>query len=321
MDVERPGGRAEVGIMRKLARLAALGACALVLGAASAQGLPLPDASSCPVFPADNHWNQRVDSLPVAGNSDTIIASIGRDVGLHPDFGSGLWNGSPIGIPTTVVPGSQTKTRVSFLYADESDPGPYPIPSNVKIEGGSDRHALIVDRDNCVLYELYALAKKGKRWKAGSGAIWNLRSNALRPADWTSADAAGLPILPGLARYDEFERGVIDHALRFTVERTKREYVYPARHYASSLTDASLPPMGLRVRLRASFDTSGFPPQARVVLKALERYGMMVADNGSNWFITGAPDPRWSNDDLHTLGQIKGSDFEVVDTSSLQPSP
>jgi hypothetical protein len=209
--------------------------------------------------------------------------------------------------------------QVSFEYADESDRSPYPIPANVKIEGGSDRHALIGDRDTCRLYELYALGRKGSGWRAGSGAIWNLRSNKLRPSGWTSADAAGLPILPGLARYDEIARGAIVHALRFTVERTRRAYVYPARHYASDLTDPTLPPMGLRVRLRKSFDTSGFPPQARVVLEALKRYGMIVADNGSNWFISGVPDSRWNNDDLRTLRNVTGSNFEVVDTSTLRP--
>jgi len=208
---------------------------------------------------------------------------------------------------------------VRFEYAEESDRGPYPIPANVAIEGGresdGDRHAIIVDRSTCRLYELYALYPG---WHAGSGAIWSLRSNRLRPAGWTSADAAGLPILPGLARYDEVARGAIRHALRFTVRRTRRAYVYPARHYASDLTDPNLPPMGLRVRLKASFDVSGFPWQARVVLIALKRYGMIVADNGSSWYASGAPDPRWSNAQLHTLGRVVGSDFEVVDTRSLR---
>jgi hypothetical protein len=251
-----------------------------------------------------------------------MIASIGLSTGLHPDFGSGLWEGAPIGIPITVVGKGTPRSRVQFQYADESDKGPYPIPRNVQIEGGrssdGDRHALIVDKSTCKLYELYALyPKAGGGWKAGSGAIWSLGSNKLRPAGWTSADAAGLPILPGLARYDEVARGRIDHALRFTVERTRRAYVWPARHLASDLTDPALPPMGLRVRLRASFDTSGFPRQARIVLDALKRYGMLVADNGSSWYVTGAPDPRWSNDQLRTIGRAKGSDFEVVDTSSL----
>jgi hypothetical protein len=298
-------------------------ACALVLGGSAAQALRLPAAPRCPVFPKSNPWNRRVDRLPVAANSAAVIASIGADTGLHADFGSGLWEGAPIGIPITVVGRHQPKARVSFEYADESDRGPYPIPRNVKIEGGrsssGDRHALIVDRGTCRLYELYALYPKGRGWRAGSGAIWSLRSNRLRPAGWTSADAAGLPILPGLARYDEARRGVINHALRFTVGRTRRAYVYPARHYASNLTDPDLPPMGLRVRLKASFDIRPFPRQARIVLVALKRYGMLVADNGSSWYITGAPSPGWSNDQLHMLGRVKGSDFEVVDTSKLRP--
>jgi hypothetical protein len=303
-------------------RLLPLVFVALLAGGASAQALRLPSAPRCPIFPKTNAWNQRVDRLPVAANSTQIIGSIGADRGLKADFGSGLWEGAPIGIPITVVGRRQPKTRVAFEYADESDRGPYPIPRTVKIEGGrasdGDRHALILDRDSCRLYELFALYPQGRGWRAGSGAIWNLRSNRLRPAGWTSADAAGLPILPGLARYDEVRRGVIDHALRFTVRRTRRAYVYPARHHASNSNDPSLPPMGLRVRLKASFDVSGHPRQARIFLTALKRYGMMVSDNGSDWFITGQPHPRWRNDELRTLGRVRGSDFEVVDTSSLQ---
>jgi hypothetical protein len=297
-------------------RILPLGLCALALGGSSAQALRLPAAPRCPVFPKTNPWNQRVDTLPVAGNSAEIISSIGAGTGLHADFGAGLWEGAPIGIPITVVGRRQAKSRVSFEYADESDRGPYPIPRNVKIEGGrsssGDRHALIVDRNACRLYELYRLYPKSHGWRAGSGAIWSLRSNRLRPAGWTSADAAGLPILPGLARYDEVRRGVIDHALRLTVRRTRRAYVFPARHFASNSNDPSLPPMGLRLRLKASFDVGGYPRQARIVLAALKRYGILVADNGSSWYITGAPDPHWSNDQLHTLGRVKGSDFEVV---------
>jgi hypothetical protein len=295
---------------------AALIALVLALAGASASS---PTLGGCAVFPADNAWNQRVDTLPVAADSDAIIGSIGLDTGLHADFGSGTWQGKPIGIPYTLVPGAQKKVQVKFDYADESDTGPYPIPKNVKIEGGSDHHALIVDQGACRLYELFALRKKGSAWRAGAGAIWSLSSNALRPEGWTSADAAGLQILPGLARYDEVATGAIEHALRFTVSRSRRAYIYPARHYASSLTDPALPPMGLRVRLKASFDTSGFPPQARVVLEALKRYGMMLADNGSNWFISGAPDSRWNNDDLRSLRNVTGSSFEVVDTSSPAP--
>ncbi len=304
-------------------RLLPLACLTVLLGGSSAEALRMPAAPRCTVFPKSNPWNRRVDRLPVAANSAEIIGSIGVDRGLHPDFGSGLWEGAPIGIPITVVGRRTPKSRVSFEYADESDRGPYPIPRGVPIEGGyrsdGDRHALIVDRDSCKLYELFALYPKGRGWRAGSGAIWNLRSNRLRPAGWTSADAAGLPILPGLARYDEVRRGVIDHALRFTVRRTRRAYVYPARHFASSSDDPSLPPMGLRVRLKASFDVSGYPRQARVVLTALKRYGMLVADNGSDWYITGSPNPGWRNDDLRTLGRVKGSEFEVVDTRTLRP--
>jgi hypothetical protein len=308
--------------VRRLAVLAvALGAG--VGGAAAAT--PAPTVGGCPVFPATSVWNRRVDRLPVAKDSAALIRSIGLDASLHPDFGSGLYDGQRIGIPYAVVSGRATpKARPAFEYADESDPGPYPIPRNVPIEGdprpdGGDRHALIVDRDTCTLYELYALHRTGSGWAAGSGAIWSLRSNRLRPAGWTSADAAGLPILPGLARYDEVAAGAIDHALRFTAPETRRAYVYPARHFASDSSDPALPPMGLRVRLKASFDISGFPPQARVVLEALKRYGMILADNGSPWYISGAPDPRWSNDELHSLDRVDGADFEVVDTSRLRP--
>ena len=298
-----------------MTRLALLALILVLPG--SAQALRLPGAARCPIFPRTNPWNTHVDKLPVAPNSDAIIRSIGMDVGLHPDFGSGLYDGQPIGIPFDVVTRNTRRTRVSFEYAEESDKGPYPIPRNVHIEGGGDRHALLIDRDKCRLYELFALTGSESSRQAGSGAIWNLRSNKLRPAGWTSADAAGLPIFPGLARYDEVARGVIDHALRFTAARTRRAYVYPARHYASSLTDPNLPPMGLRVRLKAGFDVGGFRKQARVILVALKRYGMMVADNGANWFIGGAPNAHWNNDDLHTLGRVKGADFEVVQTGPL----
>ena len=305
-------------------RLVLIGALALLAGGGSAQALRLPSAPACPIFPANNAWNERVDKLPVAASSATLIASIGLDTGLHPDFGSGLYDGRPIGIPFDVVSRPTPRTRVTFDYADESDRVAYPIPKSVHIEGGrnstGDRHAILVDTSACRLYELYALyPKAGGGWKAGSGATWSLRSNAVRPAGWTSADAAGLPIFPGLARYDEVSRGVIDHALRFTVEHTRRAYVYPARHYASSSDDPSLPPMGLCVRLKASVDISGFPRQARIVLQALKTYGMIVADNGSNWYVSGAPDPHWSNDQLHALGGLSGADFEVVDTSRLRP--
>ena len=306
-----------------MTRAVVVGAVVLLLGGGSAQALRLPGAPACPIFPTGNAWNERVDTLPVAANSAQMIASIGLDTGLHPDFGSGLYDGQPIGIPFDVVSKTTPRSHVTFDYSDESDHVAYPIPKTVHIEGGrastGDRHAILVDRSACRLYELFALYPTSSGgWKAGSGAAWNLRSNHLRPAGWTSADAAGLPIFPGLARYDEVARGVIDHALRFTVEHTRRAFVYPARHYASSSDDPSLPPMGLRVRLKASVDISGFPRQARIVLQALKTYGMILADNGSNWYISGAPDPHWSNDALHTIDRVKGSDFEVVDTTSLQ---
>jgi hypothetical protein len=297
-------------------------AFALLFSGGKAEALRHPSAPKCTVFPKTSAWNQRVDRLPVAAGSDAIVRSIGLDDHVHADFGSGLWDGGPIGIPITVVGRKTKKARVAFDYADESDRGPYPIPKNVKIEGGrqsdGDRHALLLDRDACKLYELFALYPNGTgRWKAGSGAIWNLRTNRARPAGWTSADAAGLPILPGLARYDEVARGRIDHALRVTVSRTRKAYVSPARHWASDATDPNLPPMGLRLRLKAGFSTAGYPRQARIVLEALKRYGMLVADNGSDWYLSGAPDRRWSNDQLHTLHRVPGSAFEVVKTGRL----
>jgi hypothetical protein len=287
--------------------------------AGTASALRVPSAPRCPVFPASSPWNRRVDRLPVAAGSDVMIRSIGVAGSVHADFGSGLWDGAPIGIPFDVVSKAAPRSKVSFEYDDESDHVGYPIPRKVHIEGGSDRHALLLDKSACRLYELGGLAHSGGRWQAWAGAVWSLRSNRLRPAGWTSADAAGLPIFPGLARWDEAKRGVIDHALRFTAARTRRAYVWPARHYASPSTDPSLPPMGLRVRLKASFDVRPFPRQARIVLVALKRYGMILADNGSNWYVSGAPSPGWSNDQLHTLGRVHGSDFEVVDASSLKP--
>jgi hypothetical protein len=297
---------------------------AVLLTGSSAEALRLPAARHCPVFPANNSWNQRVDKLPVSADSARLISSIGLDAPVHADFGSGKWDGGPIGIPFDVVSRKTARSHVSFAYADESDRVRYPIPRHVHIEGGpratGDRHAIFVDKSACRLYELYDLRRTGHGWTAGSGAVWSLRSNHLRRAGWTSADAAGLPIFPGLARWDEDKRGTIDHALRFTASETRRAYVYPARHSASSSNDPALPPMGLRVRLKASVNVASFPRQARVVLVALQRYGMILADNGSPWYISGAPSPHWSNDALHTLGRLTGADFEVVDTSSL-PEP
>jgi len=305
-------------------RLAPFGLAVLALGVAVASAARLPQAPACPVFPATSTWNKRVDTFPVAPNSSTVVAAIGAGDTMHADFGSGLWEGGPIGIPITVVHATQAKSRVAFEYADESDKGPYPIPANVAIEGGrgsdGDRHALIVDRDRCTLYELFALyPASGGGWRAGSGAIFDLRSNKLRPAGWTSADAAGLPILPGLARYEDVAKGRIDHALRFTVQETRRAYVWPARHYASDKTDPNLPPMGMRFRLKKSYPIAGFPRQARIVLQALKEYGMILADNGSNWYVSGAAHPKWSNDQLHTLHRVPGSAFEVVDGTKLRP--
>jgi hypothetical protein len=287
--------------------------------AAAATPPSLPGAPSCTMFPADNVWNMRVDSLPVAADSATLVSSIGAGAYLHPDFSS--YAGGGYGIPFQVVGSGVSKKRVRFQYASESDRGPYPIPRRPKIEGGSDRHILIVQKAECRLYELYAARKTSSGWRAGSGAIWDLSSNALRPDGWTSADAAGLPILPGLVRYDEVLAGSIDHALRFTAPDTRRAYIYPARHFASWSDDASLPPMGLRVRLKASVDISRFGPQSQVLLVALQRYGMILADNGSPWYVTGAPASGWDDDDLHALQQLHGSDFEVGDSSSLRNGP
>jgi len=283
--------------------------------------------AGCPVFPADNQWNLRVDRLPVLPNSDAIVRSIGAGEHMHADFGSGRYQGAPIGIPYVTVTRRQRRVPVSFRYAAESDGGRYPIPRRVPVEGGrasdGDRHVIVVDRSRCRLYELFDAhppGTSGARWRAGSGAIFNLRSNRLRPRGWTSADAAGLPILPGLARYPEVRHGQIDHALRFTASETRRAFIYPARHFASGLTDPDLPAMGQRLRLKAGFEISPFPRQARIVLRALKRYGMILADNGSSWYVSGAPSRGWDNDDLHSLHGVPGSAFEVVDSSSL-PRP
>ena len=284
-----------------------------------------PVIGNCTVLPADNIWNTRVDQLPVQPSSSTWVTTIGASSHLHPDFGSGTYNGEPIGIPYIMVPGTQTKYPATFTYQSESDPGPYAIPLNAPIEGGSastgDRHAIAVDTDNCILYEIYAAYPQAASWQGGSGAIFNLLSDALRPATWTSADAAGLPIFPGLVRYDEIATGAIHHAIRFTVPQTQKAYVWPARHYASSLTGAQYPPMGARFRLKASFDISQFSPINQIILTALKTYGMMLADNGSSWYISGAPDSRWNNDDLHALTTIAGSNFEAVDVSPLMVDP
>lgn len=276
------------------------------------------------LFPPDNAWNEDVSNSPLDPNSNNIIAGIGANTGLHPDFGT-VWNGAPNGIPYIVVAGSQPKVPLTWTaYGDESDPGPYPIPPDAPIEGGpnstGDRHVLVIDRDNWKLYELgYAFPINGGiSWNANCGAVFDLDSNALRPAGWTSADAAGLPIFPGLVRYDEvFEQQEIRHAIRFTAQITRRAYVAPARHWASTNTSVDRPPMGMKVRLKASFDISGFTPAMQVILRAMKKYGMILADNGSNWYFSGAPDMRWNDNELNQLKTLKGSNFEVVKMNNI----
>jgi hypothetical protein len=273
------------------------------------------------LFPDNNPWNQPVDTAAVDPNSTAIITNIGDTKAFHPDFGAN-WNGGPFGIPYVVVSGTQGRVPVTFEYGDESDPGPYPIPANAPIEGGAastgDRHVIVVDRDNWKLYELFsAYRQTDGSWRAGSGAVFDLNSNALRPAGWTSADAAGLPILPGLVRYEEVAAGAINHAVRFTVSRTQRAYISPARHWASSDVSALRPPMGMRVRLKASFDISGYPASAQTILRALKKYGMIVADNGSDWYVSGTADPRWNDTELNTLKALRGSNFEVVKMTGI----
>jgi hypothetical protein len=281
----------------------------------------IPD--SCPLFPANNIWNARVDGLDADDNSAAYVDAIGRATGLHADFGAGHYEGGPIGIPFVVVTGAQPPVPLQLgAYGDESDPGPYPVPEDAPIEGGcergGDRHVLVVESDSCVLYELFhatPLANGG--WRADSAARFDLTANDLRPAGWTSADAAGLPILPGLVRYEEILAGEINHALRFTAEPTRDAYVWPARHEAGSTIDPNLPPMGQRFRLKAGFDISGFSPTNQIILNALQEYGMILADNGGDWFLSGAPDERWDNDDLHELGAVTGDAFEAVDCTPL----
>jgi hypothetical protein len=305
--------------MRVLAVMAAL----TLAVAAPAAGAPSLASSGCPLFPADNVWHADVSRLPVHPRSGAYLASMGTGAGIHADFGSGTWEGGPIGIPYTVVPAGQARVPVRFGYAGESDPGPYPIPPDAPVEGGpdagGDRHVLVVQAGACRLYELFDAHREGGGWRAGSGAVWDLRANRLRPAGWTSADAAGLPILAGLVRYEEVARGRIDHAIRVTVDRSQASYLWPARHQAGQ-ADASLPPMGLRLRLKAGVDIGRFPGQARVILQAMRTHGLVVADNGSSGFIGGVPDERWDNDALHQLGRVTLADFEAVDTAPLRVS-
>jgi hypothetical protein len=304
-------------------RLAVLTAALTVMilgsiGAANARTVIVTGrGTGCTVLPATNVWNRRVDTLPVRIDSATLMNRMGLGRYLHPDFGSYPGYGIPINPVTAATP----QSPIAFTWPGESDAGPYPIPATPKIEGGSDRHILMIDTTACRLWELFAAQKGTGGWKAGSGAIFDLRSNALRPDGWTSADAAGLPIYPGLARYDEVAAGFIAHALRFTVPETRKAHIYPARHDASSLTGASYPPMGLRLRLKANVDISGFGPQSRVILLALKRYGMILADNGSAYYVSGAPDPRWDDDDLHALHGITGLMFEAVNTTGFVNGP
>ncbi len=272
--------------------------------------------AGCPLFPANNYWNARVDRLPVHPDSDAWIDAIGRGESFHMDFGSGFWDGGPIGIPYNVVSGKTTeKFAFEFYYPEESDPGPYPIPADYKREYGRDHHIIVLEADACALYEIYDAALENGQWKGGSGATWDLNSNALRPETWTSADLAGLPILPGLVRYEEILAGEITHALRFTAPRSAG-YVWPARHPVSEL-EPGVPPMGARFRLKAEYDVGGFPRELQIILQAFKTYGIVLADHGASWYVSGAPDERWDNDMLHLLDVLKGGDFEAVDASVM----
>jgi hypothetical protein len=290
----------------------------------AALGDIVPPLESVQIFPPDNPWNTDISGYPVHENSDDYIESIGLNTGVHPDFGT-VWDGAPNGIPYIVVGPDQPLVPIGFTaYGDQSDPGPYPVPPDAPIEGGpdgdGDRHVLVVDPVNMMLYEMfYAFpVNGGDSWECASGAIFDLTSNKLRPDYWTSADAAGLPIFPGLVRYDECViEGEIDHALRFTCHPTQRAFIHPATHFASELTDPVLPPMGLRVRLKAGVNEDQFPTRVRPIVRALKKYGMFLADNGGDWYISGAPDPRWYDDELHTLKLLKGSDFEAVETGPI----
>jgi len=284
------------------------------------QATESPTPGNLQVFPSDNPWNTDISKEATDPNSDNIIAGIGNNVNLHPDFGT-VWENSPIGIPYNMVGRNQPMKSMYFQYNSESDPGPYPIPSDALVESGSDKHILVIDTANLKLYELYnATRNQDNSWNAGSGAVFDLTSNTLRPDYWTSADAAGLPIFPGLVRYDEVVvKGVINHALRFTVQHTRNSFIHPATHAASNSNNNSYPPMGMRVRLKTGFDISGFSKHVQVILLALKKYGMFVADNGSNWYISGAPDSRWDDDELGELKSIPGNNFEVVKMGTVIP--
>ncbi len=302
--------------------LVRLAAAAAVLAAAVPAGAAPAGRPDCPLFPADNVWHADVSRLPVHPRSAAWQASMGGpNRRLHPDFGPAGAGEQPYGIPYVVVDGNHTKVEVTFQYDDESDPGPYPFGPDTPLEGGSDRHALMVDRSTCTLYELYAAVWDSEAPAAGSGAVWDLRSHALRPPGWTSADAAGLPILPGLLRKDEVDAGVVDHAIRLTASSTDRSFVWPARHQAGARSDPNLPPMGAWFRLRADFSLAGFRPDTQVVLRAMQRHGMILADNGSNWYFTGTSEPGWDTDLLDELKSIPAGAFDAVDASSLMADP
>ena len=327
--VPRPGPTPRLPVGRRSLAAGLVAVAAAVVGvtvgvgpagahrSTAAAASSLPARITCPIFPASDPINQDISRAPVDPNSARYIASIGASGHLHPDFGTP----PSYGIPYTVVGPHQPRVPIHFTaYGDESDPGPYPVPAGAPVEGAGqpgDQHVLVVQNGTCRLFELYDAQRAGNGWDAGSGAVFNLRSTKLRPDTWTSADAAGLPIFPLLARYDDVQSGAIDHALRFTVEQTQKGFIHPATHYASSDTNPALPPMGLRLRLKASYDISHFTGAARIILIALKRYGMIVADNGSNWFITGAPDPRWNDNNLDELKTVPGSAFEVVQTGPI----
>ena len=313
-DRPRPTGRGR----RRLAA-AVMGLTAIALLASGCTFVAIPGVpTDCTITPANSFWRSNVSTLPVHPSSTTWINSAGATKGLKADFGAGLWEGGRIGIPYNVVPGNQPKTTIgSWWYPSQSDKVGYPIPTNPKIESGGDRHILMVDKDNCRLYELYAAERTASGWNAGSGATWDMRSNAMRPNGWTSGDAAGLPILPGRVRYEEVEASDVHHAIRMTVPVTANTYLWPASHQAGSGGAANLP-MGAWIRLRADFDENLVAPQARPIIRALKIYGGVIADNGSAWYMSGVPDERWDNDQLQTLNAVKGRDFVVVDASSMK---
>jgi hypothetical protein len=294
----------------------------MLTGIAAVACAPLPGAPNCSAFPDDNIWHADISKLPVDSHSAAWLASTGATSGrkLHPDFGPSGDPKAPYGIPVTTVPGSHAKVPVRFDYADESDRGPYPLGSDTKLESGGDAHAIIVDRDTCKLYETWDTRKTSTGWAAGSGAVWDLRSDALRPDGWTSADAAGLPILPGLLRPDEVAKGTIDHAVRVTFAQTAAAHIWPARHDAGSGPTATAPPMGARFRLKASYPLTGLRPDTKAVLTAFKKYGLILADNGSNWYFQGTADNAWPAGLLDQLKQVPASAFEAVNTSSLRIS-